>query len=29
MKKSYCLKCKTEWHVNKTCKEYQSEKSYK
>ena len=26
-KKSYCLKCKTEWHTNKTCQEYQSEKS--
>ena len=26
-KKSYCLKCKTEWHANKTCQEYQSEKS--
>ena len=22
--KSYCLKCKSEWHENKTCKEYQS-----
>ena len=22
-KKSYCLKCKSEWHENKTCKEYQ------
>jgi len=22
-KKSYCLKCKTEWHKNQTCQEYQ------
>ena len=28
-KKSYCLKCRTEWHLNKTCQEYQSEKSVK
>ena len=27
-KKSYCLKCKTEWHENLTCKEYQDEKKY-
>ena len=28
-KKSYCLKCRTEWHLNKTCQEYQSEKYVK
>ena len=27
--KFYCLKCKTEWHENLTCKEYQKEKKYK
>ena len=25
-KKNYCLNCKTEWHTNKTCEEYQREK---
>ena len=27
-KKSYCLKCKTEWHQGLTCEEYQNEKKY-
>ena len=28
-KKSYCLQCKTEWHKDKTCEEYQLEKKDK
>ena len=27
-KKSYCLKCKTEWHQDLTCEEYQQNKKY-
>ena len=27
-KKSYCLKCKTEWHQDITCEEYQQNKKY-
>ena len=27
-KKSYCLKCKTEWHKDLTCQEYQDNKRY-
>ena len=28
-KRSYCLQCKTEWHKDKTCEEYQLEKKDK
>ena len=28
-KKEYCLKCKTEWHNNLTCEEYQKQKKGK
>ena len=28
-KKEYCLQCKTDWHTNLTCEEYQKQKQNK